>query len=175
MPYGANFAIRRADALRFPFDPELGRQPSRPTRGWEEAVVIEQILAAKGTGHWLREAEVTHHIDASRQTVAYIRSYYFDIGYIDTMRKVHHFSRRRIVRRLARAIGLGMRFESAIVMLWLRLTKQPRALLLRPCESMLGRRQSIDYRFVRPEGRHGLAREVRWLIAYSPSGSTDSR
>ncbi len=131
LPYGANFAIRRADALRFPFDPELGRQPSHPTRGWEEAFVIERILGADRRGRWLPDAQVTHHIDSGRQTAAFIRAYYGDIGYIDTLCKAHRFPRHRIVRQLVRAISAGLRSELSLALLELKVTRRPRALLLR--------------------------------------------
>ncbi len=80
IPWGANFATRRAGVLQFPFDSKLGRHPTRPTGGGEESAVIQQILSAGGTGRWLKEASVLHHIDCSRQTQKYVRDYYFELG-----------------------------------------------------------------------------------------------
>lgn len=114
LPYGANFAIHRADALRFPFDPDLGRHPNRPTRGWEEVFVIQNILAGDGQGRWLREAAVTHHIDASRQTAAFIRAYYYDVGYVAAMQTAHRVPPRRAAVKLARAVLWGLRFETGL-------------------------------------------------------------
>lgn len=79
-PYGANFALRRAAAREFPFDPALGHHPLRPTMGGEEKEVIMSVLANSGKGWWVPEGRVTHHIDRSRQSIRYLRSYYVDAG-----------------------------------------------------------------------------------------------
>jgi glycosyltransferase involved in cell wall biosynthesis len=83
LPYGANFAIRRTDALKFPFNPSLGRHPNQPMRGSEETEVLQQILSKEDCGRWLRNASVSHYIDPSRQTMRYVRAYYRDVGYLE--------------------------------------------------------------------------------------------
>jgi len=104
IPWGANFAILREAALRFPFDPRLGRHPNWPTRGGEESAVIHEILSAGGSGRWLRNAKVIHHIDPSRQTRKYLRSYYFDLGYRNTMQQEHVPGRRIVFKNLCSAL-----------------------------------------------------------------------
>ena len=113
LPYGANFAVRRSAALEFPFDPRLGHQPDHPTRGWEETFVIRKILRDRSTGHWLPDAEVTHHIDAARQTSEYLRSYYFDTGFIHTFAETQQMKRTRVADRLMRALFKAVRHEFA--------------------------------------------------------------
>jgi glycosyltransferase involved in cell wall biosynthesis len=113
-PFGANFAIRRSVALKFPFDTKLGRHPKWPTRGGEESTVIQSILSAGGTGRWLRDAKVIHRIDEARQTKKYVRSFFFDVGFSDVMRNSQKKSRGQKLGDLAialyRAAGNEMRF-----------------------------------------------------------------
>lgn len=85
-PYGANFALRRSAARQFPFDPQLGRHPLRPTAGGEELAVIAAVLANNGKGWWVPGAGVTHHIDSARQSIDYVRSYYVDAGRLSATR-----------------------------------------------------------------------------------------
>ena len=87
-PYGANFALRRAVAHDFPFDPMLGHHPLRPTMGGEETVVIAAMLTNQGEGWWVPDAGVTHHIDSSRQSIGYLRSYYVDAGYLSARNRM---------------------------------------------------------------------------------------
>ena len=110
-PYGANFAIRRSDALRFPFDTSLGRHPQRPTRGGEETMVIQNILSDGGTGRWLRDATVLHHIDQSRQSRKYIRSFYFDIGFSHIMLRSLEMRRRIAIINFSKALYGALRNE----------------------------------------------------------------
>lgn len=84
-PYGANFALQRPAALSLPFDPTLGRHPLWPTRGGEETVVIAQVLTNGAKGWWVPDALITHHIDASRQSTRYLRSYFIDAGWRDAV------------------------------------------------------------------------------------------
>jgi hypothetical protein len=90
--------------MEFPFDPRLGRHPDRPTRGWEETFVIRKILSANGTGYWLRDADVTHHIDETRQTSSFLRSYYFDVGFVHSFENSRHAPRARGARHLTRGL-----------------------------------------------------------------------
>jgi hypothetical protein len=78
-PYGANFGLRTTVAKSTPFDPKLGRHPLRPMTGGEETKVIRTILLS-GKGYWVPDARVVHHIDRSRQTTEYLRSYYANSG-----------------------------------------------------------------------------------------------
>jgi glucosyl-dolichyl phosphate glucuronosyltransferase len=78
-PYGANFGLRYTAARSVPFDTRLGHHPSRPTMGGEETEVIRAVLL-HGTGWWVPEAFVTHHIDAARQTARYLKAYFTSAG-----------------------------------------------------------------------------------------------
>jgi len=78
-PYGANFALRRSAAEMTPFDRRLGRHPARPTMGGEETEVIRSVLS-KGTGWWVPDASVVHHIDEARQSAAYLWDYFVCAG-----------------------------------------------------------------------------------------------
>jgi glycosyltransferase involved in cell wall biosynthesis len=78
-PYGANFALRTAAARSVPFDPALGRHPLRPTMGGEETEVIRQMLD-HGSGWWVPDAVVFHHIDGTRQTARYLDDYFTAAG-----------------------------------------------------------------------------------------------
>jgi len=80
LPYGANFAITRNAARRFPFDVTLGRHPDQPLRGGEELAVMQQILSEGGTGQWVPTAMVQHCIDPARQTEQYLTAYYLEAG-----------------------------------------------------------------------------------------------
>ncbi len=79
LPYGANYAIRRSVQLRFMYDTRLGRKGTQMLSG-EESHVMTSILAAGHTGLWLPDATVKHFIGADRQTLAYLRRYYYSIG-----------------------------------------------------------------------------------------------
>lgn len=96
LPYGANFAIRRAAVCGRRFDPNLGRHPTRPTLGFEETRMIRALLNGHGQGRWVPAAGVTHHIDALRQTPAYLRSYYSDMG----LMKAFEGKRRNLFRKV---------------------------------------------------------------------------
>jgi glycosyltransferase involved in cell wall biosynthesis len=75
VPFGANFAIRAAEQVRFPFDPALGRAPERNVLG-EETEVFHAVLAAGHSGYYVPGAVVRHMIPPHRQRGSYVRSYY---------------------------------------------------------------------------------------------------
>jgi glycosyltransferase involved in cell wall biosynthesis len=76
LPYGANFALRAQDVRTLRFDPSLGRQPGSWMLSGEESDLLRRLCAQGGFGIWAASAEVTHWIDAARQSVAYLRRYY---------------------------------------------------------------------------------------------------
>ena len=78
-PYGANMAFRTADQARFPYQPALGRRPGN-LLGGEEADVMRRMLGAGLEGRWVPTARVRHFIPKARQTVSYLRRYYFGWG-----------------------------------------------------------------------------------------------
>jgi glucosyl-dolichyl phosphate glucuronosyltransferase len=99
VPYGANFALRRAFLERHGFDPELGRHPQHQLRGGEETQAIRQAVL-EGTGYWLRDAPVWHHIDPGRQTRRYLRDYYYSYGYRQAIRFSDRSSRSGLVSEM---------------------------------------------------------------------------
>jgi len=74
LPWGANFAVRRAEQAQALYDPLLGVAPGRRRVG-EETQVVKAILK-KGTGRWLPDCAVKHVIDHDRQTIKYLANYY---------------------------------------------------------------------------------------------------
>lgn len=115
IPWGANFAVQKSMAMQFPFDTSLGRHPRWPTRGGEESAVIRKLLEAGGTGHWLREASVLHHIDSARQTKRYIRAFFFDVGHRNSVLDGRQANRltalRKLLVALYRAAGNEARYR----------------------------------------------------------------
>ena len=78
-PYGANFAVRTDVQKQHGFDPRFGLRQNGVMRG-EEVRMIEKVLAAGHSGWWVPDARVRHFLPKSRQTVAYLRSYYRGVG-----------------------------------------------------------------------------------------------
>jgi glycosyltransferase involved in cell wall biosynthesis len=110
VPYGANFVLRQPVAQSFPFDASLGRHPMKPYRGGEEIRVIRKVLKCGKTGFWVLDALVYHHIDKSRQTSGYLRSYYFDVGLVTTL-KNEQASMPRACRKLIHSLGGALYYE----------------------------------------------------------------
>jgi glucosyl-dolichyl phosphate glucuronosyltransferase len=79
IPLGANYAIRTAEQRRFLYDLRLGRTPTS-LNGGEEVSVMKSMLLAGHTGWWVPDAIVQHYIPSHRQTLSYLRSYYYAAG-----------------------------------------------------------------------------------------------
>ena len=75
LPFGANMAVRIEEQRQFRYHPRLGRRGGRMLSG-EETAVIAAILAQGAHGWWVPETALHHVIPQSRQTTAYLRSYY---------------------------------------------------------------------------------------------------
>ena len=78
-PYGANMALTRSAQLREPYDTRLGPRPNSGIRG-EEMIMARRLLAAGSTGRWVPEAKVRHFIPPHRQSLRYLREYFFGSG-----------------------------------------------------------------------------------------------
>jgi glycosyltransferase involved in cell wall biosynthesis len=78
-PYGANMAFRRDVLRRKSFDPRLGRTGTGAVRG-EEMTLIRALLAEGEKGWWVPGARVRHWIPADRQSLKYLREYYYAAG-----------------------------------------------------------------------------------------------
>lgn len=74
LPWGANFAVRRAEQTTALYDPLLGVAPGRRRVG-EETQVMKAILR-NGRGRWLPDCVVKHVIGHDRQTIKYLINYY---------------------------------------------------------------------------------------------------
>ena len=79
LPYGANFAVRTDVQRGIAYNAMLGRR-GHEMRGGEETAVVLEILARGGTGWWVPGAGVRHFVSAQRQTLDYLRRYYFYNG-----------------------------------------------------------------------------------------------
>lgn len=78
-PYGANMALKRALHVRRPFDTRIGPHPGTLIRG-EEMVLVRELLAEGERGLWIPTARVRHFIPKDRQTIRYLRRYFFGTG-----------------------------------------------------------------------------------------------
>jgi len=75
LPFGSNYAVRRAEQLEHRYDPRLGRNRNA-VLGGEEVAVLRAILRGGGEGWWLPGAPVDHWIPRARQTTRYLERYY---------------------------------------------------------------------------------------------------
>jgi glycosyltransferase involved in cell wall biosynthesis len=74
-PFGANFAVRTDLQRLVRYDPRLGRAPGS-MQGGEEVAVLRELMSRGFRGWWIGDARVKHWIPRTRQTRAYLRSYY---------------------------------------------------------------------------------------------------
>ena len=82
LPYGANMAVRAREQQMLTYDENLGRQPGHWLLSGEETGLLHQICVAGGFGVWVSDAGVLHWIDASRQSIAYLRRYFEGIAIV---------------------------------------------------------------------------------------------
>ncbi len=94
LPFGANFALRRAEQLQHLFDPKLGASPEGKYYA-EETTVMLAMLAQGAEGWWVPDAPVQHIIPRERMTLDYIKSYFERTGRTD----YYLYSRMKIQRR----------------------------------------------------------------------------
>ncbi|MGI9514259.1 MAG: FkbM family methyltransferase, partial [Anderseniella sp.] len=79
-PFGANMAFRADTLSNFRFDESLGRQPDGVVLSGEETGLIADMVAAGHAGALIADNPVTHLISPSRQTLDYVRRYYYGQG-----------------------------------------------------------------------------------------------
>jgi hypothetical protein len=79
VPFGANMAMRMDHQRAQRYDPSLGVRPGS-RMGGEEIDVIRRSLAAGGESWWLPAARVQHYIPEQRQSLEYLRRYFFSDG-----------------------------------------------------------------------------------------------
>lgn len=75
LPYGANFAVRRAACAQFPFDTRLGRR-GQSLMGDDERDFLWRLLQAGHTGRWVPQARLRHLIPANRLSLRYVADYF---------------------------------------------------------------------------------------------------
>lgn len=78
-PFGANYAVRRRDQQRHPYDTRLGARAGTLMLG-EEIGLVRALLAEGGEGWWVPDARVAHHVPARLLTVRYLRRYFAGVG-----------------------------------------------------------------------------------------------
>ncbi len=78
-PFGANYAVRRRDQQRHPYDTRLGARAGTLMLG-EEIRLVRALLAEGGEGWWVPDARVMHHVPARLLTVRYLRRYFAGVG-----------------------------------------------------------------------------------------------
>lgn len=79
LPFGANFAVRTDIQRKHTYRTDLGRCGAGMRSG-EETDVLHRILADGGVGVWVPDAALRHHVSPERQTLRYLRRYYFENG-----------------------------------------------------------------------------------------------
>ncbi|WP_305046453.1 glycosyltransferase [Geoalkalibacter sp.] len=79
VPFGANFAVRMAEQRRHLYDPNLGLNAGKVVLG-EESQVIAAIMAEGFSGRWVPDAKVKHWLPKGRQTLEYLKKYYYGAG-----------------------------------------------------------------------------------------------
>ena len=79
VPFGANMAVRKDCVAKYPYDPYLGVRPGS-RMGGEETDVIRRALTDGHTGWWIPAACVRHYIPPERQTLKYLRRWFYAYG-----------------------------------------------------------------------------------------------
>lgn len=112
LPYGANFAFRRAAAAGLRFDEALGWRGAGGVYG-EETEFLKELVRRHGPGRWLQGTAVQHIIPPSRQSWTYLRNYYRKVGRFhrtdpEVAKSAHLWGRPRFAYRRAAQSGLRM-------------------------------------------------------------------
>ncbi len=79
LPYGANYALKMSEQIKYAYDPKLGLNAGKIIIG-EESQVISAILNDGSEGRWIPDAKVHHWLPENRQTLDYLKKYYFGVG-----------------------------------------------------------------------------------------------
>ncbi|MEX2176558.1 MAG: glycosyltransferase [Pirellulaceae bacterium] len=86
LPFGANFAVRRAVQTQFLYDGRLGRVAHSEVRG-EESELLLRLLADGQRGQWVPAAKVRHFIPRQRLTQRYLQGFYRGVGQAEVIRQ----------------------------------------------------------------------------------------
>jgi hypothetical protein len=115
LPFGANYAVRRAEQLRFVYDPALGPSAAHPHLRGDETQLMRAMLRAGCLGRWVPGARVRHLVPAERQTVRYLRSVYTGLGQTYARLAAHESVRTLLGRprwALRRAVLSELRYRA---------------------------------------------------------------
>ncbi len=121
LPFGANFAIRTSEQVRYPYDPTLGRK-RHSLIGDDEVTVLRKMLSDGHEGRWVPNARLLHYIPKQRQTIRYLRRWFFAQGVVNARGEKADYSvklfgkPRWLVRR---ALETELRYR------WRRLVRPP--------------------------------------------------
>jgi len=77
--FGVNMAVRKAEQERHLYDTKLGPRPNSSLRG-EDIALVRALLEDGVEGRWVPAARVRHVISKERQTVRYLRAFYYGVG-----------------------------------------------------------------------------------------------
>lgn len=132
VPWGVNFAIRRAEQRAHRYDPELGVSPHH-RRSSEESQVMFEIVNGGATGWWTPRAKVQHVFPPHRQSREYVFEHFAAIGeakaHLDHTRQTHVMNRDgaqpRLVQRsptyLAAVVEINKAISKALLAVGLKL------------------------------------------------------
>ncbi len=114
--FGVNMAVRKAEQERHLYDTKLGPRPNSSLRGEDIALVRALLLEDGVEGRWVPAARVRHFIPKERQSVRYLRGFYFGMGQSYGMQKdeqsgVKLFGKPRWLWRRALEAELGYWFH----------------------------------------------------------------
>ncbi len=121
LPFGANFAIRTSEQVRYPYDPSLGRK-RHSLVGEDEVTVLRKMLSNGYEGRWVPNALVLHYIPKDRQTIRYLRRWFFAQGLVNARREVADRSVRMFGKPrwlVRKALETELRYQ------WRRLVQPP--------------------------------------------------
>jgi glycosyltransferase involved in cell wall biosynthesis len=79
IPYGVNMAVRTPEQARYLYDTSIGPRPDSNLRG-EEVTLVEKMMGDGIEGRWVPEARVRHYIPKHRQTIKFLRGFFFGRG-----------------------------------------------------------------------------------------------
>lgn len=130
-PYSANMAIRMQALAGLRFLESLGRKGHGNLEAGEETLLFAQMSRAGVRTMWLPQARVTHWIHPGRQSMKYVREYWYQIGVMQSA--LGHDIPRFLQRRT------GGRFAFFYAYLYNRLTKPPDVWLPAMADMMIRR------------------------------------
>ncbi len=102
-PFSANMAVRVEALAGARFVEALGRKGNGNLEAGEETLLFEEMSRKGVKTMWLPEARVSHWIHSGRQTMEYVREYWYQIGVMQIAlgHEIPWYLKRRFGRRFA--------------------------------------------------------------------------